>query len=122
MKNSPTVAHFVLDFLNLSESWIYNQIKHDQLKNLVICRNRYHADQFPCSNLHTYPRWSNHFKSSLFKKSASMTQRLINLNSGHESNFYNKTLAKQKGKRTTALKKQASTNRQVPPPYNSSQS
>jgi len=91
-KPYPTVAHLVLDYLHLSESWIYHQIISQQkFASFVLARNRFHSDLYPHPQVYVYPKLFEVLPSNKlflpFKKTLSLAQRVLDLTS-HQQNYF----------------------------------
>lgn len=91
-KIRPTVAHIILDYLHLSESWIYHQIITQQkFDSFVLARNRFYPDLYPRPKVYVYPKLFEIIPpNKLFfplKKTLSLVQRALDL-THHQQNYF----------------------------------
>jgi len=91
-KIRPTVAHLVLDYLHLSESWIFHQIITQQkFDSFVLARNRFHSDLYPKPKAYVYPKLFEIIPPNklylTLKKTLSLAQRALDL-THHQQNYF----------------------------------
>lgn len=72
MRPGLTVVHSVSTWLPLTETWIYNQVRHlpDSVESMVVCETTQNRDQFPLPiirSLSHAPRWRYYWDTVLRK-------------------------------------------------------
>ena len=78
LSHKPTVAHFVKDYLNPSEPWIYTQLtSQTKTSPIVLAKNLRLSQLFPAT-VFKYPLASDGIKPLLFRKIMALWERIRN--------------------------------------------
>ena len=101
IQNKPKVAHLVDDFINPTESWIYNQIISQKLfQPIVLTRNRKNQAGYPFLNVFEYPKLFDLEicqNRPILKKFLALIQRLIDITDS-QINYYLEIIKKTRPK------------------------